>query len=152
MRLNRQTEIAIAILVVCARYSGQTLHTSDLAARIESSKDSAAQIILLLSREGFLTTTRGRFGGVVLGMPAHEILLGDVLRRIQPDLFENHTREDIRIMDCPIDTFSTIVGAAEATALAFMDRFSIADLVDCRKDLLLGQSRPQAERDHLRLG
>ncbi len=140
MRLNRQAEIAIAILVACARVSGRTMRTSEIAMRAEASKDSAAQVILLLSREGFLTTTRGRFGGVALALPPREILLGDVLRRIQPELFENCAREDDSQADAPAAVFNMIVGAAEATFLAFMDRFCVADLLDCRKETPLDKA------------
>lgn len=109
------------------------MRTSEIAERANASKDSTAQIILLLSREGFLETKRGRFGGVALTLSPREILLGDVLRRIQPELFENCARQD----GDATTTFNMIVGAAEATFLAFMDRFSVADLVDCRKDTVL---------------
>lgn len=131
MRLNRQSEIAIEFLVACAGLSRGTMRTGEIAERADVSKDSAAQIVLLLSRAGFLKTTRGRFGGVALTLPAREILLGEVLRRVQPDLIENCARQD----GDAGRALNIIVGAAEATFLAFLDRFSIADLVDCRKHM-----------------
>lgn len=160
MRLNRQAEIAISVLVACARSQGKTLRTSEIAERSDVSKDSAAQIILLLSREGFLKTRRGRFGGVALTHSPREILLGDVLRRIQPELFENCARED----NDAVSALNMIIGAAEATFLAFMDQFSIADLVGCRQDTLFdkgdrrlseiiwAQSAPNRPRGHAAIG
>lgn len=134
MRLNRQSDIAIGILTACARAPGRTIRTAEAAERADASKDSAAQIILLLAREGFLTTTRGRQGGIALAVPAREILLGDVLRRIQPDLVQNA---------CPENgggsPLNQIVGAAEATFFAFLDRFSVADLASGRTGLPVGK-------------
>lgn len=109
----------------------------------EASKDSAAQVIVLLSREGLLTTTRGRFGGFVCSCAAAArdlAWLGDVLRRIQPELFENCTREGDSQGDAPAAVFNMIVGAAEATFLAFIDRFCVADLLDCRKEMPLDKA------------
>lgn len=134
MRLSRQSDIAIGILTACARAPGRTIRTVEAAERADASKDSAAQIILLLAREGFLTTTRGRQGGIALAVPAREILLGDVLRRIQPDLVQNA---------CPENgggsALNQIVGAAEATFFAFLDRFSLADLASGRTGLPIGK-------------
>lgn len=129
MRLNRQSEIAIGILVACARSQMRKITTLQAAEASATSKDQAAQVVNLLVHEGFLRTERGRQGGIALAVPATEILLGDVLRRVQPDLVRHAGRDDLSGQNATIPAFAAIVGAAEATFLTFMDRYSVADLV-----------------------
>lgn len=129
MRLTRQSEIAIAVLATCAQAGGKTIRTMEAAEAAVTTKDHAAHIVNDLVHEGFLKTVRGRQGGIALAVPATEILLGDVLRRMQPDLVRHaDVRENDEAATANI-AFNAIVGAAEATFLTFMDRFSVADLV-----------------------
>lgn len=129
MRLNRQSEIAIGILVASARAQMRKITTLQAAEASATSKDHAAQVVNLLMHEGFLRTERGRGGGIALAVPATEILLGDVLRRVQPDLVCRAGKDNLPGHNATIPVFEVIVGAAEATFLTFMDRYSIADLV-----------------------
>jgi Rrf2 family protein len=132
MRLTRQSEIAIAVLATCARAAGKTVRTLEAAEGAATSKDYAAHVVNDLVHEGFLTTQRGRQGGIVLAVPPQEILLGDVLRRMQPDLVRHANIDDLDDLDEPGTAnaaFNAIVGAAEATFLTFLDRFTVADLV-----------------------
>lgn len=148
MRLNRQSEIAIGILAACARSPMRKIRTLQAAEASATTKDHAAQVVNLLVHEGFIRTERGRGGGIALAVPATEILLGDVLRRVQPDLVRHAGKDDPSGNNATLPVFDAIVGAAEATFLTFMDRFSIADLVsetgkiDC---LDCGSSIPTAE-------
>ncbi|WLD96304.1 Rrf2 family transcriptional regulator [Agrobacterium leguminum] len=83
MRLNRQSETGI--LAACARSQINKITTLQAAEASSTTKDHAAQVVNLLVHEGFLHAERGRSGGIVLAVPAKEILLGDVLCDVQPD-------------------------------------------------------------------
>jgi Rrf2 family nitric oxide-sensitive transcriptional repressor len=129
MRLTRQSEIAIAVLTTCARAGRKTVRTMEAAEAAATTKDHAAQVVNDLVHEGFLKTMRGRQGGIALAVPATEILLGDVLRRMQPDLVRHAEIRESDELEVASIAFAAIVGAAEATFLTFMDRFTVADLV-----------------------
>ncbi|MCY1666330.1 RrF2 family transcriptional regulator [Rhizobium sp. SL86] len=129
MRLTRQSEIAIAILTACAQAAGKTVRTMDVAEAAKATKDHAAQIVTDLVQQGLLKAMRGRQGGITLARPPEEILLGDVLRRMQPDLVRHTEARNSAEPPGANTAFTAIVGAAEATFFTFMDRFSIADLV-----------------------
>ncbi len=86
MHLTRQTEIAIDILVACAISLDGTTQAPKAAKAAGASQDYASQIIPVLVREAFIKAERGRNGGISLIVPPTEILLGDVLRSVHPDL------------------------------------------------------------------
>jgi Rrf2 family protein len=154
MRLTRQSEIAIAVLAACARAGGSTIRTMEAAEAAATTKDHAAHVVNDLVHEGFLKTMRGRQGGIKLAVPPHEILLGDVLRRMQPDLARYANIDESAEPSTTNAAFTAIVGAAEATFLTFMDRFSIIDLVsdiagkrvDCLDCELLNPARRKRDR------
>lgn len=154
MRLTRQSEVAIAVLATCARAGGKTVRTLEAAKVAMTTKDHAAHIVNDLVHKGFLKTTRGRQGGMALAIPATEILLGDVLRRMQPDLVRHAETGDTAEPATVNAAFNAIVGAAEATFLTFMDRFTVADLVsdtaakriDCLDCELLNPARRKRDK------
>lgn len=129
MRLTRQSEIAIAILTACAGAPGETVRTIEAAKAAQATKDHAVQVANDLVHHGFLKAIRGCQGGIKLAVPPQEILLGDVLRRMQPDLARNAKVGGSAEPSAINPAFTAIVAAAEAIFLTFMDRFSIADLV-----------------------
>lgn len=154
MRLTRQSEVAIEVLATCARAGGRTVRTMEAAEVAATSKDHAAHVVNDLVHEGFLKTMRGRQGGITLAVPATEILLGDVLRRMQSDLVRHAEVRETDEPETASMAFAAIVGAAEATFLTFMDRFSVADLVsdavtkriDCLDCELLNPGRRKRDK------
>lgn len=136
MRLTRQTEIAIDILVACAQSLDRVILNADAARSAHTSKDHAAHIVRLLLQSGFLFAERGRYGGIGLAIPAEEIPLGDVLRRIQPDLVrysQNGDGDNGRWTGEVNPAFAAIATVAETTFLEIMNRYSVADLAANRK-------------------
>jgi Rrf2 family nitric oxide-sensitive transcriptional repressor len=61
------------------------------------SKSHLTKIVMTLAADGYLQTTRGRGGGIRLGQPASDIVIGDVVRK---------TETDFLIVECFQDTSS----------------------------------------------
>lgn len=147
MLLTRQAQIAVAILVACARQDGRYVQTYEAAADTGASREHAAKVAHLLRNSGFVTSARGRFGGIKLARPASTISLGSVLRHMQPKL----TPSSNRLCSPALTTLDTVVETGWMSFVALMDRFSIADLAagrspqraacgDCRLLSLRGAS------------
>lgn len=125
MKLTRQAEIAIDILVACARPQPNEPRTTRLVAGIaDTTKDHAAQVVAKLSRHGYLECTRGRAGGIRLARPADTIIVGDVLRLMEPSL-----ALDTGDGDGPARAvLDTVLRAAVGSFVSIFDSFTIADL------------------------
>ncbi len=123
MLLTRQAQIAIAMLVTCARAGDRYLQIGETALGSDTTREHAAKIAYLLRRGGFITSARGRHGGIKLTLPPKAISLGAVLRHMQPPLARVAERGTGKTtaLDCVIET-------GRASFLVVMDRFSIADL------------------------
>ena len=80
MRLSKQTHHAIQILSHCARARADLVTGPEIAQAEGITEHNVAKIVALLVRGGFVTTLRGRAGGLKLARPAADIRLGDVVR------------------------------------------------------------------------
>ena len=86
MRITKRTNIAIRLLMYCAANPERLVTKSEVAARCNTSENHLAQVINQLSQLDFLSTHRGRKGGVTLARPAREIRIGDVFRKTEGNL------------------------------------------------------------------
>lgn len=83
MRLNKSTSYSVRILIDCAKAGDRLIKVADIAKRLDITQQNAFKIVHLLSKAGFLTSVRGRHGGVRLARPPRAIKVGDVVRAIE---------------------------------------------------------------------
>jgi Rrf2 family iron-responsive transcriptional regulator len=142
MRLTRQTNYAMRILMYCAANDGRLSRIPEIAEAYSVSELFLFKILQPLVENGLVQTVRGRNGGVRLGRPADKINLFDVVRVTEEsfamaECFENDAAE------CPlVDSCSLNAALREAlnAFFAVLERYTIEDLVASRKDVrtLLG--------------
>ncbi|MBN9070868.1 MAG: iron-responsive transcriptional regulator RirA [Rhizobiales bacterium] len=141
MRLTRQTNYAIRILMYCAANDGRLSRIPEIAAAYSVSELFLFKILQPLVENSLVTTVRGRNGGVKLGRPAAEISLFDVVRVTEENFamaecFENDAA------DCPLIDSCGLNSALREALGAFFDvlmHHSIADLIKERPiNTLLG--------------
>ncbi|MGH6763932.1 MAG: iron-responsive transcriptional regulator RirA [Phyllobacterium sp.] len=142
MRLTRQTNYAIRILMYCAANEGRLSRISEIASAYSVSELFLFKILQPLVENGFVATVRGRNGGVKLGKPASEITLFDVVRVTEENFamaecFENDAAE------CPLIDSCGLNSALRKALGAFFEilaGYTIADLAKERPNMrmLLG--------------
>ena len=141
MRLTRQTNYAMRILMYCAANQDRLSRIPEIAAAYSVSELFLFKILQPLVENGLVETVRGRNGGVKLGKPAQEITLFDVVRVTEEsfamaECFESDT-------ECPLVDSCALNSALREALNAFFEvlgRHTIADLVAERPDMrgLLG--------------
>ena len=135
MRLTKQTSYAIRILINCALAGERSVKANDIARLDGITEYNIAKIVPLLVRGGFITTNRGRSGGIKLARPASEINLGDVLRVTET----THVEADCgggAALDCAIKQVSPInqlLSEALHAFISVLDQHTLADLVHSRQ-------------------
>lgn len=131
MRLTRHTDYALRLLMLLA-VEPQDIHTIEEAARRYAiSRNHLMKVALRLSQAGFVTSLRGRKGGLQLARPADEINLGAVVRATE-DNFALVECFDAERDACVISSACGLKGPLEEALLAFLttlDRYSLKDLV-----------------------
>ncbi|MCO5065980.1 MAG: iron-responsive transcriptional regulator RirA [Rhizobiaceae bacterium] len=137
MRLTRQTNYAIRILMYCAANDGQLSRIPEIAAAYSVSELFLFKILQPLVEARLVETVRGRNGGVRLGRPAEQISLFDVVRVTEEsfamaECFENDAT------DCPLVDSCNLNAALREALNAFMDvlmKHSIADMARDRSNM-----------------
>ena len=142
MRLTRQTNYAVRILMYCAANNGRLSRIPEIAAAYTVSELFLFKILQPLVEAKLVETVRGRNGGVRLGRPAAEITLFDVVRVTEEsfamaECFENDAA------DCPLIDSCALNAALRKALGAFfevLESYTIEDLVKERTDMrfLLG--------------
>jgi Rrf2 family transcriptional regulator, nitric oxide-sensitive transcriptional repressor len=133
MRLTNWSDYSLRVLMYCAACAGreQPATISEIANAHGISRSHLTKIVMTLSDQGLLETTRGRGGGLRLLKPAREIVLGEVIR---------HTETDFTLVECFDPAHNTcrldghcrlkgVLQQAMDAYLSVLDGVTLADLV-----------------------
>lgn len=137
MRITKRTNIAIRILMYCGVNEGRLVTKSEIAGPCNASENHLAQVINRLAQTGFLTTLRGRRGGLKLARPAEEISIGDVFREFEADVPLTECFADVD-NSCPLVGACRLKPALRDAAEAFFKRLDgvTLDALVCGNDAL----------------
>jgi Rrf2 family iron-responsive transcriptional regulator len=142
MRLTRQTNYAIRILMYCAANEGRLSRIPEIASAYSVSELFLFKILQPLVEHKLVETVRGRNGGVRLARPADEINLFDVVRVTEEsfamaECFENDAADCPLIESCGLNS---ALREALGAFFAALQRHTIAELAAARPNMrnLLG--------------
>lgn len=137
MRLTLQTDYALRMLIYLAIHRGRPCRVTDVATEYGISRNHLLKVALKLGRLGYLTTTRGRTGGIALARPPEDISLGDVVRHMEDGfaLVECMHAEGGRCVLTPACGLKGVMHKALQAFLAVFDGVTLADITENRSEL-----------------
>lgn len=133
MRLTKYTDYALRVLMYVGARPDELTSVAHIARSYRISQNHLTKVVHNLGRAGYITTVRGRFGGMRLSRPASEINVGEIIRRFE-DGFD--------LVDCgscviaPVCRLSGVLSEAVTAFLAVVDRHTLADLISVRAGML----------------
>ncbi len=149
MRLTKQTSYAIRILIHCAVSGDGYVRATDIARQDGITEYNVAKIVPILVRGGFITTSRGRSGGLKLARPPAEIGIGDVLRVTETTHVEAECTGGTSL-PCAIKRAAPInrlLGEALQAFISVLDQHTLAELINTRsRETALLQVAPKKKR------
>ena len=139
MRLTTMTDYAMRLLMYVAQRPARLCTIAEVAQAYDISEAHLMKITHQLGQSGWLTTVRGKGGGMRLAAAPNEINLGAVVRSIEPDFF---------LVDClGAGTVCTLNGSCRLTGIisgalqSFMqhlDGYTLADLLPAADESAAG--------------
>lgn len=107
------------------------------------SRNHMVKVINKLGHAGFVTTVRGKNGGIKLARKPEEIVLGDVVRALEP----------MKIVDCsnpfcnivPACKLQGVLAQASNSFLATLDSYTLADMLDSQREQLISLLTPASD-------
>ncbi|MEO1206647.1 MAG: Rrf2 family transcriptional regulator [Pseudomonadota bacterium] len=145
MRLCKTTNDAVRILVDCARSGDDLVKVAEISDRLGITPQNTFKIVHLLSRAGFVSAVRGRYGGVRLAAPAADIRVGQVVRAIEETASAARREKALGGED-----FDQMVGDALEAFIQVLDANTIADMAEtsARAAKPTPVCEPQLDRDN----
>ena len=131
MRLTKQTNYAVRILMYCAANSDALSRIPEIAQAYDLSETFLFKILKPISDNGYVESVRGRNGGIRLAKPAEEITLFDIVR-ITEDNFSMADCFDNGTTNCPLVDACTLNSVWSEALTAFftvLKNYTIADLI-----------------------
>lgn len=137
MRLSKQTNYAVRILVECALAEGELIKVSQVARRYRIAEHNLAKTLPALVKAGFVSSVRGRKGGICLAYPPGEIRLGDMVRTVESTHLETECT-GAGPVECairPAAPINRILDEAFEAYIEVLNRHTLADLTQGRARL-----------------
>jgi len=118
--------------MACAVNDTATIRTAEIAAKCNASSHHLLQVVNILSANGFISTVRGRHGGIRLARPTNEISIGEVFRILESttpfaECFDEETNTCPLASNCRLRSY--ISRALDAFYFE-LDQVSLSDLVE----------------------
>ena len=138
MRVTKRTNIAMRVLMFCAANNDRLVTKAEIARVCNASENHLAQIINHLAQIGYLHTQRGRNGGMMLGRPASDIVIGDIFRALEAPVPLAECFADVD-NTCPLTECCKLRSALSQAAEAFyatLDPITLDELVCNNTELL----------------
>jgi Rrf2 family nitric oxide-sensitive transcriptional repressor len=137
MRLTVYTDFSLRVLMYVALHPERRPTIAEIASRYGISKNHVMKVVHQLGVAGYIETVRGRDGGMRLARPAADIVLGEVVRRTEPDLALAPCLDPVNAacVITPACKLRRALHQARSAFLAVLDDYSLADLVDNRDAL-----------------
>lgn len=128
MRLTTMTDYALRLLIYLGQHPERLCTTAEVAQAYGISEAHLTKITHQLGLGGWINTVRGKGGGMKLALPPEDIMLGELVRAVEPDFYlveclgQNNA--------CAITGACALTGVFNDALAAFLeqlDRHSLAD-------------------------
>lgn len=131
MQLTLYTDYSLRVLVYLGMRPDDQATITEIAEAYGISRNHLVKVVHHLGQTGYVHTTRGKSGGIRLGMPVHKIIIGDVVRKTEPhmNLLECFDNEE---NTCPISAACALKQALYQARKAFLmvlDGYTLADVL-----------------------
>lgn len=129
MQLSKFTDYAFRALIYLAKHQDELSTVEALAAQLEVSEHHLKKVIHKLGTTDYVVSTKGRGGGLKLGLPPEQINLGEVLKV---------TEDNLALVECLgeggcctyIDSGCKLKGIITQSLDKFIEEFSQYSLKD----------------------
>jgi len=150
MQLSKFSDYALRVLIYLAGRPDELSTIDEIAARYDISKDHLRKIVHNLVQSGWITSRRGRGGGLSLAMTPADISIGAVVRS---------TEDNLAIVECfnpatdtcQISGVCRLSGMLDEALQAFigvLDKYSLDDITAGQTALMARLGLSGFDDDH----
>jgi Rrf2 family nitric oxide-sensitive transcriptional repressor len=137
MRLTVYTDFSLRTLIYVALHPERLPTIAEIADSYGVSKNHLMKVVYELGLAGYVETLRGKNGGLRLARAPEDIVLGEVVRRAEPDMALVPCFDPVKALCVitPVCTLRRALHEAQSAFLKVLDSYTLADLVENRSAL-----------------
>ncbi len=132
MQLTRFTDYALRVLLFVGKRGGHRCTMGEIAIYYGISLEHLRKVVHRMARLGYLSSSRGRSGGLTLGRDSARIRIGEVIQVLEGDL----NIIDCDALECRLRPGCALKAALDRGRRAFIaavNEVTLADLLDDRR-------------------
>jgi Rrf2 family nitric oxide-sensitive transcriptional repressor len=138
MKVTTFTDYSLRVLIYLATDPDRRATIAEIATAFDIKENHLSKVVHFLALQGWLTTVRGKGGGLELALPPERVNVGDVVRRTEG---ADHAAEcfDSQHNRCRISPVCLLHGVLHEAVQAFhavLRQYTLADLVRNRQALV----------------
>lgn len=144
MHLTHYTDYALRTLIFLAAKGGPST-IAEVASRFRISRNHLVKVVHSLGKTGLIKTERGKLGGIRLAMPADQIMVGDVVRKMEVNfhLVECFCPAHNQCPITPVCDLKRVLEEAFENFMTVLDRYTVADMVGEREPMMALLQTPE---------
>ncbi|MGB6604183.1 MAG: Rrf2 family transcriptional regulator [Steroidobacteraceae bacterium] len=135
MQLTRFTDYALRVLLFVAKQEGRLCTMGEIADFYRISLEHLRKVVHRMAKLGYLSSTRGRGGGLTLGRDPARIRIGEVVLELERDM----SLVDCHALDCRLRGGCSLKTALDRAGHAFIACLNEVTLADLLGDTLMSQ-------------
>lgn len=148
MKLTAFTDYSLRVLIYLAADPERRTTIAEICAAFDINENHLTKVVHHLGKCGWIETTRGKGGGVLLAKPAREISVGQVVRDTEGQAMpaECFAAEESTCAIVSCCRLKGVLGEAVKAFYAVLDRYTLADITRNSRELtsILQFHRPAA--------
>lgn len=131
MRLTSLTDFSLRMLMHVAQHPDRLCTIAEVAQIQRISQTHLMKVTHQLALQGWLTTVRGKGGGIRLAMPPEKIGIGAVVRSIEPSfaIVECFSEDNTGCRMTGSCRLANVFDGALQAFLQHLDRYTLADML-----------------------
>ena len=145
MRLTEQTRYALRVMAYCAQFHPKIVRVSEIAQATGLTEYTIFKLLKVATKAGLTVSTRGRSGGIHLGLSPDVLSVGYVVRVFEPrfqkcgpaDMFDDVSDND----DMIDQNANAAIGRGFNAFIGELDQIHISDML---KGVEQGQLQSEA--------
>ena len=136
MRLTRFSDYSLRVLIYLAVREERS-SIAEVSRSFNVSENHLMKVVHRLSTLGYIQSTRGKKGGIQLGMEPKKINLGKIIVELEPDfdIAECFNEASDHCSISPVCRLKNVLDKAKSAFLRTLGNYSLADVVQNRTQL-----------------
>ena len=131
MQLTQYTDYSLRVLIYLALHADRRVTISEISDAYDISRNHLVKVVHQLSTNGWISTIRGKSGGMHLAFPPEQINIGTIIRQTEPhlNLLECFDASNDQCAISPVCTLKRILYQARRGFMEVLDQHTLADAI-----------------------